>query len=349
MFDATRARRPAISPRRVVPTWALWVALAVALVGILIWAGYTRWSDYTGFAEKTLWDWLGLVGISSAIALVGWIVTRKQRERDEAIALEQAQDSALAAYLDQMSNLIVDQKLLEKRETSVCKIAQARTIAVLLGLDREHKRRPLKLVYELDLIGNGDNIIQLKNAGLDHANLSELTLSGAYLRCADLRATDLSGGDLSDSNLNLTDLRGANLSRADLKTTDMSEANLLPYDEHDPERWSLHNLSKSDLSKRRLRPSRFLHPFLRRRLTLTNLSEAILTGANLRGANLGGANLRKADLSETDLTGANLNGADLRGADLSGANLRGASVTGKQLTRCASLEAATMPDGSKHH
>jgi len=349
MFDATRARRPAISSRRVVPTWALWVALAVALVGILIWAGYTRWSDYTGFAEKTLWDWLGLVGISSAIALVGWIVTRKQRERDEAIALEQAQDAALAAYLDQMSNLIVDQKLLEKRETSVCKIAQARTIAVLLGLDREHKRRPLKLVYELDLIGNGDNIIQLKNAGLDHANLGELTLSGAYLRCADLRATDLSGGDLSDSNLNLTDLRGANLSRADLRTTDMSEANLLPYDEHDPERWSLHNLSKSDLSKRRLRPTRFLHPFLRRRLTLTNLSEAILTGANLRGANLGGANLRKADLSETDLTGANLNGADLRGADLSGANLRSASVTGKQLTKCASLEAATMPDGSKHH
>jgi len=36
MFDTTRARRPAIFPRRVVPTWALWVVLAVALVGILI-------------------------------------------------------------------------------------------------------------------------------------------------------------------------------------------------------------------------------------------------------------------------------------------------------------------------
>jgi uncharacterized protein YjbI with pentapeptide repeats len=47
--------------------------------------------------------------------------------------------------------------------------------------------------------------------------------------------------------------------------------------------------------------------------------------------------------------GADLSGADLSDADLSGANLRDArGVTDEQLDQAASLEGATMPDGSKH-
>jgi uncharacterized protein YjbI with pentapeptide repeats len=91
----------------------------------------------------------------------------------------------------------------------------------------------------------------------------------------------------------------------------------LPYDEHDPEKWSLHDLSKSDLSKPRMCPSRFLNPLFRHQLTLTDLSEASMSGACLFRASLGGANLRNADLSETDLSGANLIGADLTGTDIS--------------------------------
>jgi hypothetical protein len=174
MFGGTRTRTPAISTRRAVPTWVLWASLLIVMVVILLLAGYTIWRPYSGFAGKTAWHWLNLVGISSAIALVGWIVTRKQRERDEAVALEQAQDGALRAYLDQMSNLMIDQKLVQQRDgangdagpkmleraragvatllgraqveepenSSVRGVARARTIAILLGLDGEHKRRP---------------------------------------------------------------------------------------------------------------------------------------------------------------------------------------------------------------
>jgi hypothetical protein len=53
-------------------------------------------------------------------------------------------DNALQAYLDQMSDLLVKQNLrAEKRSYTrdvIRDLAQARTIAVLLGLDREHKR-----------------------------------------------------------------------------------------------------------------------------------------------------------------------------------------------------------------
>jgi uncharacterized protein YjbI with pentapeptide repeats len=340
----------------------------MVMIVILLLAGYTIWRPYSGFAGKTAWHWLNLVGISSAIALVGWIVTRKQRERDEAVALEQAQDGALRAYLDQMSNLMIDQKLLTQRNgsngdtrtkmlnrartsvatllgvvqeeepenPSVRGVAQARTIAILLGLDGEHKRRPLKLVYELGLIHRHDSVIELKNAGLDHANLSELTLRGANLRCVDLRATDLSGSDLSGSDLWLADLRGADLRGADLKDADLTNTNFLAYDEWHPERWSLHNLSRIDPSKEKLR-HHTLTPKPFRRLTPTNLSGATLVGACLRDAVLVGA-----DLSNADLTGA-----DLRGANLKKANLRGTIITREQLAACESFEGATMPDGAR--
>jgi uncharacterized protein YjbI with pentapeptide repeats len=329
--------------RRIVPTWALW---AVPII-IVILAGYTILAPYTGFRGHQFWDWLQLVGISTAIGFVGWIVARRQQERDEAVALEHAQDEALRAYLDQMSNLMIDQKLGNNHELSiedsVCKVAQARTIAILLALDAEHKRRPLKLIYELGLINRNSNghksIIELRNAGLDHANFRELTLRNANLRGVDLRGTNLSGADLSCSDLALADLRGANLRRANLKGTDLKDANFLPYDAEHPERWSWHKLTRIDnLSQEKLRSGEPTSSLIGRisryrSQTATNLREAILEGAHLHNAYLAGTDLTDADLSDADLTKA----------DLTKAN-----VTEEQLATCASLKGATMPDGTKH-
>jgi len=335
---------------------------------LLLWAGYTVWLDYSGFEKKTTWEWLDLVGISSAIALVGWIFTRKQRERDVTLALEQAQNEGLRAYLDQMSDLMIDQQLGRARkdkdslEDHVRKVAQARTLAILMGLDGRHKRRPLKLIYELELINKGDNILDLKNAGLDHADFSEFSLRRAHLRGADLRVSDLSGADLRESDLTEVDLRGADLRRADLSNTVLTKANLLPYDERDPERLSPHrraktNLSNEPLSPRKLtwRDSRIIITKGREHwwptvteLTVTNLSHAVLGDAQLEGAFLGGANLFHADLHGAILTKANLLQTNLKEADLRGADLTNAQVTKEQLKETESLEGATMPNGQKY-
>jgi uncharacterized protein YjbI with pentapeptide repeats len=320
--------RPPISGRRV-PTWVLWVVL---IITVILLAGYTILAPYTGFRGQKFWDWLELVGISTAIGFVGWIFARRQQERGEAVTLEQAQNDALRAYLDQMSNLMIDQKLGKNQEDSiedsVRKVAQARTIAILLGLDAEHKRRPLKLVYELGLINKNRNghksIVELKNAGLDHANLGELTLRDANLKCVDLRATDLSGADLSGSDLTMADLRGTNLRRANLKGANLSDANLLPYDAAHPERWSWHKLTQiGDLSQEKLRSSEQTSGTLGRisrvpSQTVTSLREAVLECARLHNAYLAGADLTDATLREAQLDGADLTRANLRGADLSG-------------------------------
>lgn len=415
MASGPRVRKRVVTTHRVVPTWMLWVALITLLIAAGIVSGYTILDpkEVSGFKNKTIWAWLNLVGVSSAIIIVGWIVTRKQRDRDEAIALEKAQDEALQAYLDQMSNLVVDHKLGQKlgnargkdsdgehkfkfevwtkeaklswglaeeeSEDHIPEVAQARTTAVLLSLDARHKRRPLKLIHELGLIKREDNVLDLTNAGLDHADLSELSLREAHLVGADLRVSDLSGADLSKSDLTEADLRGADLRRANLGNTILTRANLLPYDERDPERLSPHRLQKTDLRDETLSPRKLTMRDSRitiqkgrehwwpvvTELTVSNLRHAVLQNTQLDNACLGGADLSYADLREAILTKAtflraNLKEADLRAAKLSEANLRGAYLRGANLSEAtgitnrelekvaASLEGATMPDGSKH-
>jgi uncharacterized protein YjbI with pentapeptide repeats len=339
MFNKLQVRnrtRATGSLGSLIATRYIHVALGILLIFLFFLAGYTVLEPYTGFGKRELWDWLTLGGVSAAIALVGWLFSRRQREHQEAATWEHEQDAALAAYLDQMSNLMIDQELgkdrKNNRQEEVRKVAQARTIAVLLGLDKEHKRRPLKLVYELGLLKKPDPVLELKNAGLDGANLSELTLHNACLNGADLRGADLHGADLEGSNLNQADLRGANLRGADLSGADLSGANLLPYDENNPATWNKHNLEK----RRTLNNGA---SFYRKRLGL-KVRKDLKVRMGLKVTELSGATLSEAQFCNAWLHGVNLSGADLDGAK---------GISTEELDQQAfSIKGATMPNGQKY-
>ena len=276
--------------------------------------------------KVTFWHLVGAfaipVGGGFLIAWGGFKFNQKQRERDEVIENKQAQDGAIQAYLDQMSDLLVNQHLRSLPNGSdIHKLAEARTLEVLLGLDSERKRRPLKLVYGLGLIRNRSNpserngaLLELENLSLDHANLTELSLQGACLRAADLRGADLQGADLSGADLSYADLRGANLTNVDLSNANLSGANLLPYDEQYPAKLGLHNLKdhalpsddylhslakhySAELKRLRGLPSRQTRSLRnrvlsRKPITFTNLTDTKLADANLAGAILANADLR---------------------------------------------------------
>jgi uncharacterized protein YjbI with pentapeptide repeats len=330
--------------------------------------------------------------IAGIVGIVGHFVTlwnaqreqRGQRETEE----RRGQQDALQKYIDQMGGLMGDltQEVAQSRIKigGRREIAQARTMAVLLGIGPSFKRVIITLVYELGLIEKGDPIIELGNARFDHADFRELNLREAHLAGADLRMSDLKGADLTKSDLTRADLRGANLRRANLPHTHLTNANLLPYDKRHPERLSSHRLARSFLRDEILRPRKLTLRISRttnqkgrdtwrpivNELTVTNLSEAVLDNAQLDGAMLGGANLpgvtlreanltntflvqanlKKADLSNAYLSEADLSEADLSGADLSGADLTNVKgFTEEQLEQQAkTLEGATMPNGRKY-
>jgi uncharacterized protein YjbI with pentapeptide repeats len=289
----------------------------------------------------TLRDWLPIVGallIPVVIAAGTWGITWQQGKIEDQradvereLAKQRAQDEALQAYLNQMSQLMLDRKLLETEQSDpVHTLAQARTVTILRRLNSDRNRDILQFLREAY---QGDEIDTLHNS-----NLSEANLKGANLDSFDLQRTDLSGANLRDAYLAFSDLskaklNGANLRGADLhgdtnlRHADLSGANLGGADLHGDT-----NLRHADLSGANLR-SADLHGDTD--LSNTNLSEANLSGTDLIGANLKGANLK----------GANLKGANLKGANLKGAVLSGAKGTDEHLGEAKSLEGATMPDG----
>lgn len=255
-------------------------------------------------SAKTLWDWLGLLGtIAIPFVLFSFERTEQRRSEKEAetekkIADNNLREQALEAYLDRMSELLIDKRLkvlisknMHKSDPkyqmldALLDVARARTLSVLRRLDQDGERKGsvIRFLVDAELISNLDlNTADLSNADLSGVNLTRAKLSKANLSGADLGNAVLIGANLIGANLSRSVLIGANLSEADLTRANLTEANLIFYA----------NLSGADLTE-------------------ANLSGANLTEANLSGANLSGANLSGANLTVTDLKDANLGATDL--------------------------------------
>jgi uncharacterized protein YjbI with pentapeptide repeats len=227
--------------------------------------------------KRTGWDWLLLfVQLIAAIAIPIVIAagtasfSYQQNQTSLQIAESQQQEATLKSYLDDMSDLLINQHLLSpKLPDEIRMVARVRTLTTLRRLDPLHKVLLLEFLDEAGLIdhcvdnphtkissgeGGPGAIISLNGADLSNINLSrhyfaQVDLSGANLSGANLTRITLSRACLYSANLS-----GANLSHADLNGTELSKANL-----------DGANLSESDL--------RGVH------LKDTSLDKTILKGA----------------------------------------------------------------------
>ena len=270
--------------------------------------------NWTGFAGKTLWDWLQLLGVFAIPLVIAGAtllfsiqqahLADLQHLSDLKIADDQQQEATLKAYLDDMTTLLLDKKLGSQvvadkaASAEAAVVARAKTLVALHRLSAERKATVMQFLYEAGLIGHCDNTINcLKPIApiifMIGAELSGADLEGAVLDGAELVGANLSGADLECAELNNTFLSGVILNGADMV-------------------------------------------------------DAYLVSADLFGANLSDANLSGADLSGANLNGADLGGAILSGADLTEANLTGAQYTDEQLAKAKSLKGTIMRDGRKH-
>jgi hypothetical protein len=200
----------------------LWIGTSVALLIIAILVGYRY--------GITLWNWLKLLIVPAVIAGGGIWFNRQQRERELGIAERRAQDEALQAYLDKMTELLVVHKLGKPDEgPNVRTVAWARTKTVLRRLDTSnqgavHKGAVLRFLNDAELISTSRPIIR----SLSGAHLQGANLERSYLVDVALRGVDLSGATLRDANLGGANLGGANLGRSEdtERPTDLSGADL---------------------------------------------------------------------------------------------------------------------------
>lgn len=279
----------------------------ISVLILLIILGYRVDWDWVGFREyvgkihdanqyyqpaRTLWDWMQLLIVPTALAIGGFFLSRSQSNHEQRIADDNLQETALQTYLDQISDLLLDKNLRNSEQVSEKRdIARARTLIALRRLDSVRKAVLIKFLSETDLIGRDEakHIISLQEADLRLINLNGTNLS----------FTSLNGVILNSANLEGTDFTGTNLTKAFLQATNLSQA----------------NLSYSDLTLAVLNGAH---------LGSTDLSSAILEQANLEKAILRNsicinADFRGANMREVDLRSANLQGAVLDDADLFGA------------------------------
>jgi uncharacterized protein YjbI with pentapeptide repeats len=267
------------------------IVLAVMIgAAVLILLGYTQ--DWTGLqsytdpagayhAQKTLWDWLQLFIVPAVLAGAAFWLNRSERrneieiseqratddrnlaklraETDRQLAEERLQDETLQAYLDKMTELLLEKGLRKSdAEDEVRAVARTRTLTVLRRLNGERKGLIVRFLNESELIQGKSNqqrptVIDLKSANLrmvylNGANLSGADLSGANLYSgkfqyadlsrADLGWTDLSRADLIEANLIEANLRGADLRGTDLRGADLRDAKLTGIVYDDTTQWT---------------------------------------------------------------------------------------------------------------
>jgi uncharacterized protein YjbI with pentapeptide repeats len=274
---------------------------------------------------KTMWDVLQLLIVPIILAIGGfWLnqiqkvreqraiderverenreaVERAEREKREVenraniereIAASNQREAALQAYLDRMSELLLDKDnplYKSKPEDEVSKIGRVRTLTVLQRLDVDGKRKGvvLQFLFESGLINSNELVINLVGAKLAKSELTGINLAGANLVGTDLSEAQLAGADLTKADLTGANLAHADLSRAKLTGTDLTHAELEEA-----------NLDKAIMNQTRLGKANLVRAIL----AGTNLVEAVLTDANMFEARLRGAILDSADLTRATVT-----------------------------------------------
>jgi hypothetical protein len=266
------------------------IIVLVVVVGLIVsfiggyffnwtWTGFGPYTPPASGLQRgiTLYEWLQLLIIPAALAFGIWWLNRLQQQRDQQladerakvereaaekradtereIALDNQRAAALQAYIDSMSELLLEKNLRKSSEDDeVRKIAHVRTLTVLPRLDGNRKGSVLQFLHEAGLIVReikdnslGDTgIVSLYKADLRGANLSEAFLIRAYLTGADLSGANLSRAILDAAFLIEVNLKGARLDGADLYGAiligaDLTGANL-----------SFANLCEAEVSNKQL-------------------------------------------------------------------------------------------------
>jgi len=186
----------------------------------------TRTEEYQ--SGKGLWDWLQLLGVLAVPVVVGfgavWFTTRQGKVAD-AENTDNQRETALQAYIDKMSELLLDKDNPLRNsgeDDEIRKIARVRTLTVLRGLD------PRRMGYVIMFLSDSKltSIIDLSGAYLMEAKISFTHLESANLIMANLESAQLTHTHLEGANLKKANLKNAKLSGADLTSANLDEADL---------------------------------------------------------------------------------------------------------------------------
>jgi uncharacterized protein YjbI with pentapeptide repeats len=261
------------------------------------------------------------ITIGAAVPLLNWL----QRRRELDVEDQRAQDEALQAYLDQLTQLLVRQRgqclIRLQVEEEVGRVIKARTESLLRSVNAQRKWSIVLFLAVMELLETEDPTVSLEGAdlrGVDGygARLKGINLKGANIQEASLRRAHLEGARLEHADLQGADLQEAIFQEADLVQANLQGAALLDAD------FQGAFLDQANLEQANLRTANF---------HLAHLARAKSQRAHFVGTNLQGTDLRRAEFQWADFSGANRIGArffEPPGAPISAKALRERILSG---------------------
>ena len=184
---------------------------------------------------------IGLFGVFITGAVSTYTSTQDQRiqrqldakdaKRQRELEQDKARETALQTYLTDIGDLILDNAS-PLRESQAggeaSRLARAKTLTVLQGLDGARKRILIQFLKEEELINTPAPIVDLAGADLSYAQLVgvDKDRNQYYLNETNLAAANLYRANMKNSVLDEANLSRANLTRAVLSKSTLSDANL---------------------------------------------------------------------------------------------------------------------------
>jgi len=300
--------------------------------------GYLTKSPKVGVHDKTFWDWLSILIVPVLLTLGGIVFAAYQDIRQQAIEDQRAkneqqiedqraQDAALQAYLDQMTQLLLKEDLRNsQQEDATSALARARTLTVLRRLDGAGRGSVVQFLYESELLAQFQgpqqppspeerekleqeikNYLKFQQYEVEVEELQKNTGVEWFAEC------NLGGPEqFADPDTQFPSPEDK------AKTNDLNKKLAELRERYWPES------GQPQVSPPLLPGSARIEPVI-------NLGGANLAGAQLQGVWLRGAALEEVDLHDANLAGSDLDGATLYRTDLHGANLEGGRLIGARM------------------
>lgn len=304
---------------------------------------------WTRFNVKSLWAWLLLmITPITLVALVFlWTDYREIKRVESETVAETNRANILQIYLDDMTRILLDEDLGDRKVRSV---AQVLTLTMLHELDADRRIIALRFLEDTRMTSWILTGVTLIGEDLQRAHLDGANLHLADLRWTDLRDAKLRGANLEFAKLQEADMWQAKLTKANLRNADMFKAELKEADLYmvDAERAIFveanlqgATLKYADLTNANMHRANLADADLNRAI----MYQTYLSWANLQGAFLNGAKMVEANLQGVNATGAFLSRVDLQGADLREANLDGAWLDRANLNQAKYSDGTIWPEG----
>ncbi len=169
---------------------------------------------------------MDLLIIPVMLAIGGFLFTQVQSTNEQYIAADNQREETLQTYLDQMTQLLLEQGLRRSEPgAEIREVTRVRTLTALRRLDSDRRSILLQFLHDTELIGlESDSIIDFTHADLSRVDLSLTGFGSVNLNQAFLYRTNLNGASLQGARLIGTRLIGTNLMDANLMDANLQGA-----------------------------------------------------------------------------------------------------------------------------